>query len=427
MRILHTSDWHLGRTLEGKSRLPEQRAFIDELCYILEKEKIQLVIIAGDVFDTYNPSAAAEELFYQAVERISDDGKRAVVAIAGNHDSPERLRAANPLAWKQGIYLLGMPGEDMGQALAATKALEEMAAAADALSIGKEQVNLVNAGAGWIEISIPDCENNAVITVLPYPSEKRLNELLCDSMEEGDLQKAYSQRVALALQEGAQHFRQDTVNIVTSHLYVLGGIGSDSERDIQLGGAFVVEPAAMPKEAHYVALGHLHRKQKIGGTEVPCYYSGSPLYYSFSESIQQKQVLVVDIEPTGETHVEGIPLTKGKPMYIKRFSSYQEAYDWCANEENQEIWLHLEIESQQPLSNLQLEELNKVHEGIIYRRIILPGAVINEEEEPRLQELSLEEQFLRFVAKETGTTASQELIDLFLTLAHDGGDENETD
>lgn len=424
MRILHTSDWHLGRTLEGKSRLPEQRKFIDELCDILEEEEIQLVIIAGDVFDNYNPSAAAEELFYEALERISDHGRRGVVAIAGNHDSPERLRAANPLAHKQGIYLFGLPGEDMQPFAMSAKAYDEIAIAEEGVAKEEEKVRIVDGGIGWIEIAIPNCRENAIILTLPYPSEKRLNEVLSPTMKEGDLQKAYSDRVALALEEGSRHFRSDTVNIITSHLYILGGMNSDSERNIQLGGAFVVEPRAIPKTADYTALGHLHRPQKVGGTPSPCYYSGSPLYYSFSESNQKKQVLIIDIIPQEKNEIKAIPLTSGKPMYIKRFSSYEEAYAWCSAEENQNIWLHIEIHLEEPLSNLQLEELNNIHSGIIYKRMILPGAEEENEGDQLLQELSLQEQFQRFVAKETGAAPSQGLTDLFLELLQ-GGEDNE--
>lgn len=430
MRILHTSDWHLGRTLEGRSRILEQREFINELCHILESEKIDLVIIAGDLFDTYNPSAAAEELFFEALERMSKEGERAVVVIAGNHDSPERLRAANPLACRQGIYLFGVPGENAGFS-ASSASEEEIAATVEGLLEEGQRDKLlgsqrVDGGAGWIEIQMPNCDENAVIALLPYPSEKRLNEILTESMEEKELQKAYSQRVALALKEGAKHFRSDTVNIAVSHLYVLGGVASDSERDIQLGGAFVVEPSAIPEEAHYTALGHLHRFQRVGGTATPCYYSGSPLCYSFSESNQQKQVVMVEITPEEDARIQPIPITAGKPMLIKRFSSYQEAYDWCKSDENQNIWLHLEIELEESLSNLELEELNKLHEGIIYRRMILPGIVLPDEEKERLQDLTLEQQFQRFVARETGTIPDQEIINLFLELLQDGGDEDET-
>ena len=114
MRILHTSDWHLGKNLKHISRIDEQREFIDCLCKTVEEQKIDLVLVAGDIYDTYNPSDAAEELFYDAIDRLNDKGKRAVVVIAGNHDNPERLCAASPLAYKNGIILLAYPGSDVG-------------------------------------------------------------------------------------------------------------------------------------------------------------------------------------------------------------------------------------------------------------------------------------------------------------------------
>ncbi|MGC7879795.1 metallophosphoesterase family protein, partial [Desulforudis sp. 1190] len=91
MRFLHTSDWHLGRTLEGRSRQDEQEEFSQELCRLADDEKIDAVLVAGDVFDTFNPSSAAEQLFYDTLDQLAAGGRRAVVVIAGNHDSPERL------------------------------------------------------------------------------------------------------------------------------------------------------------------------------------------------------------------------------------------------------------------------------------------------------------------------------------------------
>ena len=111
LRVLHTADWHLGRTLEGRGRLDEQAAVLEEICELAEAEAADLVLIAGDVYDSVNPPAAAEELFYGTLERLSAAGRRAVVAIAGNHDSPDRLCAARSLAGRHGIALVGLPGE----------------------------------------------------------------------------------------------------------------------------------------------------------------------------------------------------------------------------------------------------------------------------------------------------------------------------
>ena len=111
MRLLHTADWHLGRSLEGRSRRPEQEQMVDEICALADAEDVHLVIIAGDVFDSANPPAFAEELFYDALDRLSADGKRGVLVIAGNHDNPERLCASAPLAVRQNVVLLGKPAD----------------------------------------------------------------------------------------------------------------------------------------------------------------------------------------------------------------------------------------------------------------------------------------------------------------------------
>ena len=111
MRLLHTADWHLGRNLEQYSRLDEQAAFLDEINLICRDQSVDLVLVAGDVFDAYNPSAAAETLFYESLERLADNGSRSVVVIAGNHDNPDRLCAAAPLALKHDIFLLGYPAD----------------------------------------------------------------------------------------------------------------------------------------------------------------------------------------------------------------------------------------------------------------------------------------------------------------------------
>src|SRR5690606_12946552 len=109
MRLLHTADWHLGRTLEGRDRLPEHEAFFDELQEIVVAEKIDVILMAGDVFDSVNPPAAAEALFYESLARLSDKGRRPIVVIAGNHDHPDRLAAARTIAEEQSISIVGYP------------------------------------------------------------------------------------------------------------------------------------------------------------------------------------------------------------------------------------------------------------------------------------------------------------------------------
>ncbi|HEY0828227.1 MAG TPA: exonuclease subunit SbcD, partial [Bacilli bacterium] len=160
MRVLHTADWHLGRTLEGRSRLEEQAAFLDELTHMVRDQQIDLILIAGDIYDSVNPPAAAELMFYDAVSRLAEGGVRQVIVIAGNHDNPERLAASGPLAAAHGITLIGHP----------TPAIQL--------------------------VDIPETQERAMVYALPYPSESRLKELLTEETDEEILQAAYSKRVA---------------------------------------------------------------------------------------------------------------------------------------------------------------------------------------------------------------------------------------
>ena len=245
MRILHTSDWHLGKNLEGtkNSRLEEQEKFLDEFVELVEKNHIDMVIIAGDIYDSSNPPARAERLFYETLKKLSDGGNRAVLVIAGNHDNPERLIAASPLASEQGVMMLGTP-----------KSILEPG------PYGNFQV--VASGEGWLELHLRG--EKAVVIALPYPSEKRLNEVFIEKDTDEDRKRSYSERIGELFENLSGNYREDTINIAVSHVYVMGSDRSDSERQIELGGSLAVEPSALPKKAQYIALGHLHRPQRLG-------------------------------------------------------------------------------------------------------------------------------------------------------------------
>ncbi len=173
IRILHTADWHFGKTLEGRERISEQKQFVEELGAICDEEKIDLVLVAGDVFQTVNPSAQAEELFYSALSLLASGGTRGVVVIAGNHDHPERIKAAQKVADQLGITLLGYPKDVVYP-----------------LQIGDGRIEWLDGGTGWLELSIPGCEEHAVIAAVPYPSEARLNEVMSETLQDDEFQSA---------------------------------------------------------------------------------------------------------------------------------------------------------------------------------------------------------------------------------------------
>lgn len=402
MRILHTSDWHLGRMLEGRSRLEEQVKFINELCGIVEEERVELVLIAGDVFDTVNPPAAAEELFYEALDRLAAGGKRAVVAIAGNHDNPERLCAASPLAVSHGITLFGLPKEVLGPSA----------------WIREDRVRRVAAGQGWVKLHIPGCPDPALIAMLPYPSESRLNEVLSETLDEEILRAEYSRRVGEFWGSLAQNFAADAVNLGLSHLYVRGGLESDSERPIQLGGAPTVEPEVMPAGAHYVALGHLHRPQAVKNAPVPTRYSGSPLAYSFSETGYAKSVMLVEAFPGREALLQEIPLNSGYPLVKWRAAEgLAQVHRWIDEGRDLNAWIDLEVYVTNSLNPQDVQTLRRLRERIVNIRPVFPATeqlVL----ESRSQ-LPIEELFRRFYREKTGgAEAEAELVALFLELVH---------
>lgn len=390
MRILHTADWHFGRTLEGRSRLAEQEAFVDELAALVRDEAIDLILLAGDIYDTVNPPAAAEQLFYDALSRLADGGKRSIAVIAGNHDHPERVAAAAPLAGRSGIRLLGMPS------------------------------------AAPLVIDVPRTGEQAVIAALPYPSESRLRELLREETDEALLRSAYSERVGRLMKGLGSSFRPDTVNLAMSHLYVLGGLETDSERPIQIGGAYTVDPSGLRIGAQYVALGHLHRAQRVDGDE-RMRYSGSPLAYSFSEAGQSKSVVVFDAEPGATVEPREIPLSCGRPLVQwKAKGGLAEVQSWIDEGRDARAWIDLDVWMTEAMTLQHIGQLRRMHDGLVHIRPVYPEVAAAMEEDGRSREqLPAEELFRRFFMRQTGgAEADAETVELFLELI---AEEEQTD
>ncbi|MCZ0755388.1 exonuclease SbcCD subunit D [Anoxybacillus sp. J5B_2022] len=388
MRVLHTADWHLGKTLEGRSRFREQEQFIDELVSIVEQEQIDAVLLAGDAFDTVNPPAAAEQLFYESLARLSDGGRRPVAVIAGNHDHPDRLTAASVLAATHSIILLGLPTIEVQT------------------------------------IYVPSCDETMVLAALPYPSESRLSQLLAAEGDEQQLRNRYDEKIGELFAAMNKQFRADAVNIAMSHLYVAGGATSDSERPIEVGGAYTVSPERFPKDAQYVALGHLHRPQNVKHALQPARYSGSPLAYSFSEAGYAKSVTIVDVKPGQPANVLEIPLSSGRPLVKwKATEGIAQVYRWLDEGRDRNAWIDLEIYVEHSLTLEDIQRLRKRHEGFVYIR---PHFLQKEEFAWEMREnVPMETLFERFYEKQTGgAKPTAELVRLFMELLaeEDGGE-----
>ena len=282
MRILHTSDWHVGKRLMGRERLAEQAEVLDEIISLCESEKIELVLIAGDVFDTYTPQAEAEELFFSKIKKVAG-ADRAVLIISGNHDDGVRLSAVSPLSQEQGVYIVGN------------------ARAAVSTTYQGRKTRPTASGKGYVVFENERGER-AFVATLPYPNEARFKE------EKSDL--SYVERMKGWMDEGLSGNAEKLPSVLMAHIFVAGGTASDSEREIDLGGARALPIEALPA-ADYIALGHLHKKQKMGAGH--CYYSGSPLQYSFDERAD-KCVKVFDLTQNGVENLKDVPLTKGKRL-----------------------------------------------------------------------------------------------------------------
>lgn len=399
MKLLHTADWHLGRKLEGRYRHDEQTAVMDEICRIAEDENVDAVLIAGDVYDTFNPPAESEALFYETMTRMSNGGRRGVVLIAGNHDSPDRLTASEPYGRALGIATLGYP--------------KDVPATFDR---GPDRIACIDTAESFVRLRFPDGRTLAVLA-LPYPSESRLREVLSATIEDADIHRNYNARVREFLAEAAERFHPDEPSVIISHLFLIGGLESDSERQIQaVGGAYTVDPLSFPTGAGYVGLGHLHRPQEFTGRDdLSIRYAGSPLQYSFSEAGQQKSVTIVEFEGTDATHRE-IPLSSGRPLIRNDKLRGLGELERFLDEADPDAWISFTVTLKDALPLGYLETLNDRHRGI------LKHIFLYEEEEgtagdlPPVDSLPLEEQFRRFV-RTRGEEPDDDVVNLFLQLA----------
>lgn len=398
MRILHTSDWHLGKNLEGFSRLEEQEKFIEDFVEIVKDNDVDLVIIAGDIYDNGNPPARAEKLFYNALKNISEGGKRAIVVIAGNHDNPERLSAASPLAYEHGVIILGTP-----------KSIAEVGSYGD--------FKVVDAGEGFFELEIKN--ERIVILTLPYPSEKRLNEIFTEEYDEAIRQKSYSDRIGELFDKLSMKYREDTINIAVSHLFVVGGEISDSERSIELGGSFAVDSNMLPKKAQYIALGHLHRPQKIKNESEKIYYAGSPLQYSKSEINYSKCAYLVDLKAGSEANVKELYFKNYKPIEIWKCSSIEDAIEKCRENSERDIWVYLEIKTDRHINQLEIKEMKDLRKDIIEIKPIIEGIDSEEFEFETISERSMGDIFKEFYKSRRNTEPTEELMKVFLKIVQE--------
>jgi exonuclease SbcD len=398
MRILHTSDWHLGKRLENFSRFDEQQSVLLELCEIADRENVQVVLVSGDLFDTFNPPVEAVDLFYKTLKRLSNNGRRPVIAIAGNHDSPDRIEAPDPLARECGIFFAGYP-----------------AFVIPVMNL-ESGLKVVQSEPGFVEFQLPDTDEKLRLLLTPYANEMRLRTYLGNDNSEVALREVLKQ---FWLNLANKYCDTKGVNIMAAHLlFIKEGdeqpIEPDDEKPIlYIGGAQSLFSTDIPNEIQYVALGHLHRKQIIDTKPCPIVYSGSPLAFSFAEANQDKFAVVVNIAPGEKASLSEIQLTKGKRLIRKSFNQINEAVEWLL--QNKNILVELTIVSDTYLTGEDRKRLMDAHDGIV---ALIPDVSVKSDGSQKNHSIidinkSMDELFVDFFKSKKGQEPNNRLLDLF--------------
>jgi len=273
MRVLHTSDWHIGRTLYGRKRYEEFEAFLTWLAETIRQNEIDALLVAGDVFDTSAPSNRAQELYYRFLCRVAASSCRHVVVVAGNHDSPSFLNAPKELLKALDVYVVG----------SSTASPED------------EVLVLRN------ERDAPEL----IVCAVPYLRDRDIRVAEAgESVEDKErklidgIRTHYAAVAALAEQK-REEFGADIPIVGTGHLFTAGGqtVDGDGVRELYVGSLAHVTAGIFPACFNYLALGHLHVPQKVSGSET-IRYSGSPLPMGFGEAKQQKSVCQIEFHST---------------------------------------------------------------------------------------------------------------------------------
>lgn len=288
MKLLHTSDWHVGKEIRGHSRAEEHSAVLSEIVAIAGEHEVELVVVAGDLFETSAPSAQAEETVYRTLLDLAADGRR-VAVVSGNHDNARRLRAVAPLLELADVHLVSQPQrpDDGG-------------------------VVRFEAGDG----------TPVNLALLPFVSQRgivRATDLM--ELAAFEAAQAYADRLQRVIDALCADLPAGEVNLMAAHAFVPAAMGEQGptglgggERLAHLANEYRVPAQSFPPTLGYVALGHLHRPQQIPGATA-IHYCGSPLQLDFGESAQTKQVNVVAVEPGAPARVDVVPLRSGRPLH----------------------------------------------------------------------------------------------------------------
>ena len=240
--------------------------------------------------------------------------------------------------------------------------------------------------------------------------------------EDEEKLKSYSDRIHKLFNDLKVNYREDTINLVVSHLFAMKSEEGGSERSIQLGGSYIVDGSCFPKEAQYIALGHVHKPQIVPNTDHKARYSGSPIHYNKKEINSEKKCFIVDVKAKKEAKVTEVPFKVYKPIEIWKCKSIDEAIEKCEKNSEKSSWVYLEIQTDRYIRE---DEMKSLKDDILEIIPKIKSEENEDEEVKNFSEKTFEEIFKEFYKKERDVEPDEELVKMLLSIV-EGKEDNET-
>lgn len=397
MRIIHTADLHLGKSLDGFSRFDEQRQFLDFFIQKSADLKPDLIIIAGDIYDTANPPALAEVYFYDFLKRLSDATGSLTVIIPGNHDNPKRLSCIKPLARQHGILIYENHDDEFDLGF-------------------YNHARILSSGKGVVKADINGQVAN--IMALPYISEQRLNQSIADlSLSDEDSALNFEQKIDCIIKDKLPLLSEDEYNIMIAHLFTLSAKIDEQKTGYSLGGAYILNSSILPSNSmDYIALGHVHKYQKVGDADSKAYYSGSPIHYNKTETkTEQKVFLSVDIDRQKNIKVEQIPIPVYKKIEILDVYSVEDAIKLSKEKQHEQSYVYMNVHTDAPLSHSEIRQIKQYKKDIVEIRPILSVRTVLSENKNMLEQ-SEDQKFIEFYKDRYGKEPDKNIVDRYIDI-----------
>ncbi len=384
MKILHTTDWHAGCVLKGVNRTPEIRKALQEVAQLAIEENIDLVLIAGDLFDKKNPSADAEACVYEFFLNIAKANIPSVV-IAGNHDATSRFEAIAEILKLTGAYVFG-------------------------------DVRLKGQGGTF---KLPINNEVAQIASLPFISERRIvkyAELLESDI--GTWLEAYREGMRKLIANLTQDFSSDTVNLLLLHTMIDGASLSNSEYKFHCTQDYSLHPDSLPENANYIALGHVHKAQTISYIQGnKARYAGSLIQLNFAEAGNKKYVFIVEAQASKPTKlIKQHEIQAGKILKQVKIKG-DELESKLDDLKSFDGWLKLSLSLDEPIAGLK-DKIMRNLQNVLDIEIKLPERTIEitKDDEPDPSEIELSEAYAQFYQEEKGREIPKRLLTTFREL-----------